>query len=309
MKYKKEISLLMLLGIILSLMPAIIAQEDDWEEREFKGSIGMEKDIEFFQYRIDEIILHLEEKIAQGYEVIDKLKEKFPDSDTSRLTEILGELEELLGEAKNLSGQEPSEELRDEYLVLKDKAKELVTEFRDIASSFLPSQQEREQVREEVKAKVQAKRGELETKKNQIQEQKEEMKKEKLLEIYEMLEIDNPELLAKIRAGTATREELRFAAKNSVEQMSNEERQEIRNEWNDKKEKTKAEVNAIREQVREDIEAARAQLQEKREEWQRFRDSILNGTNRTEYNGTNRTEYNLTNRTNLNITNRTGKGR
>jgi hypothetical protein len=132
MKMKKIISSII---FVLLLVGIVFAQDNDEanEVRElnsFQNGIGA-------QVRFLQLSYAIERNILKGETIIEKILEVNDTADVSRLNEILDEYQLLIDEIDAVDYNQSNQELVDLFLDIKYRAKNLSTEFREIAHDYL----------------------------------------------------------------------------------------------------------------------------------------------------------------------------
>jgi len=122
--------------IFVLLLVGIVFAQDNAEANEvrelnsFQNGIGAE--VRFLQ-----LSYAIERNILKGETIIDRILEINDTADVTRLNEILDEYQLLIDEIDAVDYNQSNQELDDLFLDIKDRARNLSAEFREIVHSYL----------------------------------------------------------------------------------------------------------------------------------------------------------------------------
>ncbi len=284
---KKLFALFFVVIMIVSFIPAVIAQDEDnrteeyetTEDGELEGDDGgpteegvTEEEAESVdEEAIDEEtaneielivesglgakvrLLQLKKAILRSYiigtEVVNILEEK--GEDVTELEAILAEIKLLEEEADNVDSE--AETAIEDYINIKRDLMDLNQEFRKIASPKL-SANDRQAIMDTIKNNE-----ELSSLDEEIKQVMRELNAERVEKALERMGLTDEDLIEKIKSGDATPEEVREALRNAYGQLGPKEKEQakerfkeiIRNKQEikrDIKDKTKAEHLEVRRQ-------------------------------------------------------------
>lgn len=200
--------------------------------------------------------LATQKAIVQAEEIISRIESQ--GNDTTQLQSILDELIAL-------NGTEVSS--REEYKELRDEAKNLVSEFRALARTYVP-ESERDALRERVKERAKER---IQQAKERVEELRERFNEKQLGKVSERVraivgdKLNMSEFRKVLIAENITKEELRERVKAHVQAFV-ENRQEIRERIQERMNETRERMereNLSRSDIREEIaEDARERAQE-----------------------------------------------
>lgn len=250
---KKQIfGISLLLLLVLSLFPAVMAEEELTEETIAQDTMA---EVSTMDQKIgaELRLLQLEKAITRnilgGNEVIAQVEEN--GKDASELEALITELEALKLEVQDLN---PDDEGAVEVFVnIKQEAIEISKEFREIARGLL-EQGDRLAIASKIK---EMDKTELQQYNEQIRNKIHAQNAESVSKTFDALGIENDELLAKVENGKATASEVRTEIRNAVQAMTPEEK---RAAWTTLKE------SGVRKDVavRAKIEKARLNINERK---------------------------------------------
>ena len=198
--------------------------DEDTEEDEAEDEEETEQEVEAMSNGLGAQIrlLQLEERIARnilaGQEVIAAIKTN--GTNTTELEAIISEMETLKEEVK--AADPSAEDAVQQFVDLKKDAIDLSKQFRDKARALLtPS--DAEQLRNKIKRMDREELNELTRK---VRERIRAFNAEKLQKIFEILGIENTELIARLQSGNATIKGVRDIIKEQLKAMTPEEKKE-----------------------------------------------------------------------------------
>lgn len=233
MKHSKNIGIAALLLLALMLVPAAFAEEN---------TTGLPCDCNLTEQDQNEIadfdvlpgaemrFLQLQRTISRnilvGTTVVEVIEKNHPESNTTNLKIILGDMEVLLNETKNvdLQGMEPSQ-IATEYVSIKKQAINLTHEFRNEARAFLNATDI-----SEIHANITGVNNSFQDLNEMIRNMRKEMNAYRVNHTFACMNFTNttyPELdhlLERIREGNITLNEIEEAVKNIFGNLSAQEK-------------------------------------------------------------------------------------
>lgn len=252
-KMKKQIfGISLLLLLVLSIFPAVMAEEELTEETIAQDTMA---EVSTMDQKIgaELRLLQLEKAITRnilgGNEVIAQVEED--GKDASELEALITELEALKLELQDLNPED--EGAVEAFVNIKQEAIEISKEFREIARGLL-EQGDRLAIASKIK---EMDKTELQQYNEQIRNKIRAQNAEIVRKTFNSLGIENDELLTKVENGEATHEEVRNVIRNAVQAMTPEEK---RAAWTTLKE------SGVRKDVavRAKIEKARLNINERK---------------------------------------------
>ena len=256
-------TILLLLGILMAV--AVVGQEEyvneeqDSEEDNEEGPELDEEDMEEaeimhtpFGARVR--LLQLERaiyaNILSGGEALAYIEDTYPDADTTRLEEILEELEILLEEVQEADLNQTAEELAEDFVSMKSDARSLSREFRQISNDIL-SPGDASQLRARLR---QAHREQLQELREQIRNRKCQYNAERIQEMLSSMGIEDEELPERIRDCSYTASEVKERIRERVQSMAEQAKAKAVQRMQERREDLQQVKENIRERVREQRE-------------------------------------------------------
>ena len=222
---KKNIVLMIIILVLIIFTSSIALAENDTNSTNSEGEKTFEtndKEIGVFKeqlgahIRMGQLVKQLSKNIYFGSEVINYLDSNETIARANAITSEMTVLIENI-EAYNYSYKK-AEELAEEYIVLKELAKDLTKDFRELTKTEITNN-ETKLIRESLKDIEKNELKEINEKvKNMIREHNAERAKQ----AFERLGAKNDELIEQIREGAAKREELKTELKTKLSELGEE---------------------------------------------------------------------------------------
>jgi Spy/CpxP family protein refolding chaperone len=217
---KKQIfGISLFLLLVLSLFPAVMAEEELTEETIVQDTMA---EVSTMDQKIgaELRLLQLEKAITRnilgGNEVIAQVEED--GKDATELEALITEFEALKLEVQDLNPED--EGAVEAFVNIKQEAIEISKEFREIARGLL-EQGDRLAIASKIK---EMDKTELQQYNEQIRNKIHAQNAEIVSKTFDSLGIENDELLTKVENGEATHEEVRNEIRNAVQAMTPEEK-------------------------------------------------------------------------------------
>jgi hypothetical protein len=228
MKTTKEITLLLLLGILI--VPAAMAEENttnSTNSTDANLTDDDEEELEDFsvlpgaQLRFLQLERALSRNIIIGTETAEVIEKNHPDANVTRLTMILESMEDLLNETRsaNLAGMEPIA-AAEKFVGIKKQSINLTAEFRAEARKYANLTD-----RHEIMDGLRGAEGSLSELNKLIVQERKELNAARVNKTLSCMNATNPELgqlLESIRSGNITLDEIKGAAKGIFANLSQE---------------------------------------------------------------------------------------
>jgi hypothetical protein len=230
----------------------------DAQTADFSSGLGAKVRLMQLEYAI-------EKNILWGEKVIAAVKKKNATTDTSDLETLLAELKALLAEV-NSTVPAAGDESAKHFVDMRHDANEITKEFRESVHEML---------KEADIPGMKKGLGEIKSNKSkelakEINRTRHEYNAEKLAEILKDANITDPELLEKVRNGTASTGEVKNALKDSLMNMSGKERKDACNSISEKNKKSKILVRSVADKVAyKELERAEDRLEKRLDDTER----------------------------------------
>ena len=174
------------------------------------------------EVRFLELEQDLTDKIIDGNLIIEEINVNYPSFDTTRLEEIITELDSLLVEVQSIDMEENTTYLSERYLEIKAESRDLITKFRQTVSEVISDEAIKNSIKEQIqnqeKEQVKALESEIQKKKNEYNALQFQSK-------LALLGLSNPEAVQQIKSGTATVEGAKTFLNEAYSKMSGEEKE------------------------------------------------------------------------------------
>lgn len=215
MRNNKLISAMLTLMFLFSVIPAVSADETDNEtvdssetvvEDDSSETEVVDEEVEIMADPLgaDIRLLQLERAISRrvmwGATIVEYIEEKDVDADVSELNRILDELELLIEEVQGVSREGTVEEITQQFVEIKNDAKDLVHEFKKLLPSYL-DESDRVALKEKLKT---VDRQVIRDLTKQILEAKRQYVAARVERVLGNMGVQDSEIVAKIESGELT---------------------------------------------------------------------------------------------------------
>jgi len=174
------------------------------------------------EVRFLELEQDLTDKIIDGNLIIEEINKEYPAFNTTRMGEILSELEVLLEELQNINLDSNTTYLSEVYLSIKAESRDLITEFRQTVSEVVTEEAVKNSIKEQIKNQEKEQVKALET---EIQKKKNEYNALQFQSKLALLGLENPEAVQQIKSGSATVDGAKTFLSDVYSKMSGEEKE------------------------------------------------------------------------------------
>ncbi len=236
--------------------------EDERNAHITKTSLGA-------KIRVLQLKQSLEHQINGANIIIDYLNNK--NESTDELESIAVNFEGLVEEIDSITiDNKTSEQLAEEFIAIKDKAKELSLEFKTTISASL-TDEEKVELRELLKKNKE----EHKEDNNEIRDLIHEYNTQKTKEILDKLGIDSAQIAMQIRTGELNLQDIKDRIRNQFSNINESERERVKVEFREDAQKIKIEAREreaeLRIEAKERTQELREKLQEKHEDLMKLR--------------------------------------
>lgn len=255
MKHTKLILTFMFVLLAISLLPSALAQDTGVNnttsvDETIDESEGIQLNTIYAEYRFLGIKLAIENNIDKGNDIIERILENDSEADVNELENIIVQMEDLLDRIDELNTSAPTTELRDEYILIKEEAKQLTADFRELVKDFFP-EEERNMLRKEINERNKERRTEL---KQMLEKTRNRYNAEKTLELFKELDIEDTDLIKKVESGEANRGNIQSAVVHAMNALSKEERTAFKEERKAQEELGEQKKVEVKERIKNKID-------------------------------------------------------
>ena len=254
---KKKLTILFLGLLILSVMPFVVAEDDEVADEINRMGTHMGS-----QHRFDVLVASLENQIDTGKDLLTELDENVSDEVADELAGYVEDLEDLLVRARNIDTSRNPSELAAEFLSIKKEAQTISMDYKKLYHSTMRSARIAE-----IKAKFTQRMEERKTGLHErLMQKKEDAYAKRMSGLLNKLGVEDEDIWAKYENGVMTKDDVKNLIKTKMNSLSNDERKELRADIAKTRNESLARSKEMRENVKDRIQEKIAQMKADREE-------------------------------------------